>query len=73
MTVDGICLYRREQLIAALESGRRFCIAYRMNGEWNYEGYISLVHCNGDVYIRGDQELVPIDDLGNLAKIRSSH
>jgi hypothetical protein len=72
MTVDGIRLYGREQLIAELESGSQFSIAYMQHGEWQDGGEIFLVSCDGERYIRGDHQALAIDDLGNLARIRAS-
>lgn len=72
MTVDGIRLYHRDQLIAALEAGKHFSIAYKLHGEWQDGGEIFLVSCEGERYIRSDQQPLAIDDLGNLARIRSS-
>jgi hypothetical protein len=72
MTVDGIRLYKREQLIAAIEDGTRFTIAYRQHGEWLNDGEISLVDCAGERFIRVDGQAIAIDDLGNLARIRTS-
>lgn len=72
MTVDGIRLYHRQQLIAELEAGKRFTIAYMQHGEWQNGGEIFLVPCDGECYIRGDRQPLAIDDLGNLARIRAS-
>jgi hypothetical protein len=72
MTVDGIRLYHRDQLIDALEAGKHFSIAYKLHGEWQDGGEIFLVSCEGERYIRSDQQALAIDDLGNLARIRSA-
>lgn len=71
-TVDGIRLYTREQLIGALDSGKRFVIAFREHGEWQFEGEVHLIEAGGDFYLRTDSARIPVDDLGNLAKIRAS-
>jgi len=71
-TVDGIRLYTREQLIGALDSGKRFVIAFREHDMWHFDGEVHLIEANGDFYLRTDNERIPVDDLGNLAKIRAS-
>lgn len=72
MTVDGMRLYHRDQLIAALEDGQRFRIAYKQHGEWQNGGQIYLVKCGDEYFLRIDMQSVAIDDLGNLARIRAS-
>ncbi|MCL4248157.1 MAG: DUF3892 domain-containing protein [Anaerolineae bacterium] len=71
-TVDGMRLYTREQLIRALGKGKRFIIANRQRGKWQFNGEVHLIEANGEPYLRVDQACIPVDDLGNLAKIRAS-
>ncbi|MBE0688547.1 MAG: DUF3892 domain-containing protein [Anaerolineae bacterium] len=71
-TVDGIRLYTREQLIRALDSGKRFVIAFKERGKWYFDGEVHLIETDGDFYLRIDNARIPVDDLGNLAKIRAS-
>ncbi len=72
MTVDGMRLYHRDQLIAALEQGTHFSVAYKEHGEWQNGGTVFLVACGDEHFVRSDTQSVAIDDLGNLARIRSS-
>jgi hypothetical protein len=71
-TVDGMRLYTREQLIRALGGGKRFIVACRQRGKWQFNGEVHLIEANGEPYLRVDQACIPVDDLGNLAKIRAS-
>jgi hypothetical protein len=71
-TVDGMRLYNREQLIQALGKGRRFVIACQERGDWHFDGEVHVIEADGEQYLRIDNAPVPVDDLGNLAKIRAS-
>jgi len=71
-TVDGIRLYTREQLIRALDNGKRFVVACQKRGKWHFDGEVHLIEADGDFYLRLDNARIPVDDLGNLAKIRAS-
>jgi hypothetical protein len=71
-TVDGIRLYTREQLLEALKKQRRFFVATRNGQEWSLLGEIRAVAVGGREYLRLDSEAVAVDDLGRLAKIRST-
>ncbi|MCC6616629.1 MAG: DUF3892 domain-containing protein [Anaerolineae bacterium] len=71
-TVDGMRLYTRDQLIRALDNGKRFVTAYQERGSWHFGGDVHLIETDGKFYLRTDNARIPVDDLGNLAKIRAS-
>jgi hypothetical protein len=72
-TMEGMRLYQRERLIEAMHKGMQFRVAYRHEDAWQIEGEVRLCQIDGIEYLRLDDEPLPIDDLGNLAKIRASH
>lgn len=72
-TVDGMRLYTRAQLIDAMQRGRRFFVASKADNQWQLEGEICIVHVGDHSYLRLDDSVVAVDDLGRLAKIRASY
>jgi hypothetical protein len=72
-TVDGMRLYTRAQLIDAMQRGRRFFVASKVDDQWQLEGELHAVHVGKGTYLRLDGRSVAVDDLGRLAKIRASH
>jgi hypothetical protein len=71
-TVDSMRLLTREQLIESLKKGKRFITAHKKREEWAMDGEVRLLNIGAAPYIRIDDMQVAVDDLGNLAKIRSS-
>ncbi|MDX2139854.1 MAG: hypothetical protein SF123_17345 [Chloroflexota bacterium] len=71
-TVDGLRLYTRERLIEAVRDGQRFMIAAKTGDQWFLDQRLHVVTIQGQPYLRVDDLPIPVDDLGNLARIRSS-
>jgi tagatose-1,6-bisphosphate aldolase non-catalytic subunit AgaZ/GatZ len=71
-TVDGMRLYTRDRLIEALRNGQQFFIAAKSGDQWFVDHRLRIVTIQNQPYLRVDDFAIPVDDLGNLARIRSS-
>lgn len=63
-------VWSREQVILALENNYTFITILNYDkGIWDEGQEVSIVHVNGNKYIRTDKNKTPSDNLDNLPKL----